>query len=130
MILNIYNQNIPDGGFPEWQPWEEGLIKIYPDLNDRIENKSNDEGNSKYITGNFVILRSSSKDNFRTWQEVRRFRLNNEKPYTKIIYDYTVEQGITYRYAIQQFNRQKFYSKKVYAYKRNPYDGRVLLENG
>ena len=127
---NIYNQNIPDGGFPEWQPWEEGLIKIYPDLNDRIENKSNDAGNSKSITGNFVILRSSSKDNFRTWQEVRRFRLNNEKPYTKIIYDYTVEQGITYRYAIQQFNRQKFYSKKVYAYKRNPYDGRVLLENG
>ena len=65
---NIYNQNIPDGGFPEWQPWEEGLIKIYPDLNDHIENKSNDEGNSKSITGNFVILRSSSKDNFsRDW---------------------------------------------------------------
>lgn len=127
---NLYNQNIPDGGFPEWEPWEEGLIKIYPDLNDRIENNMSEEGKNKAITGNFVILRSSSKDNFRTWQEVRRFRLNNEKPYTKIIYDYTVEQGITYRYAIQQFNRQKFYSKKVYAYKRNPYDGRVLLENG
>ena len=127
---DTYNRGIPTGGFPDWQPWEEGLIKIYPDLNDRIANNIDVTGANKAISGNFIILRSSSKDNFRTWQEVRRFRLANEKPYTKIIYDYTVEQGITYRYAIQQFNRQKFYSKKVYSYKRNPYDGRILLEDG
>ncbi len=126
---SVYDGGIPTGGFPEWKPWEEGLIKIYPDLNDRIEGNMTSSGENKAITGNFTILRSSSKDNFKTWQEVRRFRLNNEKPYTKIIYDYTVEQGITYRYAIQQFNRQKFYSKKVYSYKRNPYNGEVLKEN-
>jgi len=34
---SVYDGGIPTGGFPEWKPWEEGLIKIYPDLNDRIE---------------------------------------------------------------------------------------------
>ena len=109
-----------------WAPWEEGLIKIYPDLNDNITQG----GIYKTITGNFVILRASSKDNFKTWQEIRRFRLKNEIPYTKVIYDYTVEQGITYRYAIQQYNRQQFYSKKIYAYKRDPNTGEILENNG
>lgn len=112
-----------------WHPWEEGIIKIYPDLNGHVNHNINDKGANKTITGNFVILRSSSKDNYQTWQEVRRFRLQNQAPYTKVIYDYTVEQGISYRYAIQQFNRQQFYSKKIYAYKRNPINGEILYEN-
>ena len=173
---SVYNHGVPTGGFSDWQPWEEGLIKIYPDLNAHIfqpsieiYEKTKDERITyrkdyyikeseevyskvetpvaeeldqyyekkkvkqpyidKSITGNFIILRSSSKDNFGTWQEVKRFRLKDEKPYNTIIYDYTVEQGITYRYAIQQYNRQKFYSKKVYAYKRNPNDGSILYKN-
>ena len=69
---------IPYGGFPAWHPWEEGLIRIYPDLNDYVGTHITSEGKNKSITGNFVILRSSSKDNFHMWQEVKRFRLNDE----------------------------------------------------
>lgn len=123
-----YNRGIPTGGFPEWTPWEEGLIKIYPDLEEAI--KDPDNYKDKAITGNFVILRSCSKDNFHTWQEVRRFRLVGEAPRSRVFYDYTVEQGLTYRYAIQQYNRQHFYSKRVYSYKRNPVNGEVLFDNG
>lgn len=90
-----------------WRPYEEGVMEIYMELAN--------ESLSKRITGNFVLLRSSSKNNFTTWQEVKRFRLNNEIPSKKKIYDYTIEQGIKYKYAIQQYNRQGFYSKKVYA---------------
>ena len=126
MVSNGQEENFPNDRI---KPWEEGLIKIYPDLNGYIHDNITPSGENKAITGNFVILRSSSKDNFGSWQEVRRFRLNNEKPYTKVIYDYTVEQGITYRYAIQQYNRQQFYSKKVYAYKRNIFNGEVITKN-
>ena len=107
---------------------EEGLIKIYPELEEAISDQAN-YGN-KTITGNFVILRSSSKDNYHTWQEVRRFRLSGEIPHNRIFYDYTVEQGIKYRYAIQQYNRQHFYSKKIYSYKRNPLNGEILYNQG
>ena len=74
-----------------WSPWEEGIIKIYPDLNGNIHNNMNSAGDNKAITGNFVILRSSSKDNFNTWIEIKRFRLKSEIPYKKVFYDYTVE---------------------------------------
>ena len=123
-----YNRGIPTGGFPEWTPWEEGLVKIYPDLEEAIKDPEN--YSDKAITGNFVILRSCSKDNFHTWQEVRRFRLVGETPRSRVFYDYTVEQGLTYRYAIQQYNRQHFYSKRVYSYKRNPVNGEILFDNG
>ena len=64
---------------------------IYVDFNGNVIHGTNIDGSTKKITGNFVILRSSSKDNFHTWQEVRRFRLSNEIPYQRIFYDYTVE---------------------------------------
>ena len=128
---NNWAPNIPRGGWPEWEPWEEGLIEIYPDLNGNINNNIDEHGQDKAITGNFVILRSSSKDDFTSWQEIRRFRLSHEVPSSKVIYDQTVEQGITYRYALQQYNRQGFYSRKVYSYKRDARTGEVLLdENG
>ncbi len=94
-----------------WRPWEEGVMEISLDFDY--------DAPGKKLTGNFVLLRSSSKDNFVTWQEVRRFRLNNTEPSSKIIYDYTIEQGINYKYAIQQYNFQKFYSNKLYQVKNS-----------
>ena len=107
-----------------WFPWEEGIIKLYIDFN-KIEDRSN----GKTLTGNFIILRSSSKDNFGSWQEIRRFRLSGDIPSRKPIYDYTVEQGINYKYAVQQFNKQGFYSKKVYSYIFNS-DGTIKKIDG
>jgi hypothetical protein len=60
-----------------------------------------EEGNGRAsITGHYVISRSSSKNNFRTWEEILRFRIVNQIPKNKIFYDYTVEQGITYHYSV------------------------------
>jgi len=76
----------------DWHPKEEGLVKLYLDL---------DESNlRRAITGHYMISRSSSKDNFKTWEEIMRFRLVNKVPKNEIFYDYTVEQGITYHYAV------------------------------
>lgn len=110
--LLVYNGTEDDFKNNEltWYPWEEGLIKIQ-----LVYANAADRANGKPLRGNFVILRSSSKDNFTTWQEVKRFRINGIDPSKKIIYDYTVEQGITYKYAVQQYNRAGFYSNKVYA---------------
>ena len=111
-----YNNNL------SWAPWEEGVIKIYPQFAGNTEDYLDDRGAGKTVTGNYVILRSSSKDNFQNWQEIRRFRLNGIQPSQKIIYDYTVEHGVAYRYALQQYNRAGFYSKKVYGYLLNEYN--------
>ena len=63
-----------------WHPWEEGVIKLYLEFNDPVARR-----NGRLLTGNFVILRSSSRDNFQSWQEVRRFRLNGVRPSQKIM---------------------------------------------
>ena len=109
IILKVFNGLESNYNTSEcsWLPCEEGVMEIYIALAS--------QNLSKTITGSFVLLRSSSKDNFTTWQEVKRFRLNNEIPSKRKIYDYTIEQGIKYKYAVQQYNRQGFYSNKVYA---------------
>ena len=110
--LNVFN-GLETNYFTKlnWRPWEEGVMEISLDFDY--------DAPGKKLTGNFVLLRSSSKDNFVTWQEVRRFRLNNTEPSSKIIYDYTIEQGINYKYAIQQYNFQRFYSNKLYKTKNS-----------
>lgn len=81
----------------------------------------------KPTTGSFILFRSSSLDNYTTWQEVQRFRLLNEPPSSRKLYDYTVEQGITYHYGIRQYNRQGFYSKQVIANMRTP-EGNDIID--
>ena len=110
--LNVFN-GLETDYFTKlnWRPWEEGVMEISLDFDY--------DAPGKKLTGNFVLLRSSSKDNFVTWQEVRRFRLNNTEPSSEIIYDYTIEQGINYKYAIQQYNFQRFYSNKLYQTKNS-----------
>lgn len=81
----------------------------------------------KPTAGSFILFRSSSLDNYTTWQEVQRFRLLNEPPSSRKLYDYTVEQGVTYHYGIRQYNRQGFYSKQVIANMRTP-EGNDIID--
>ena len=56
----------------------------------------------KRSLGNFTIRRSSSKNNFRRWEDVNTFYFNgaiNDQKY--IWYDYTIESGLWYKYCIQ-----------------------------
>ena len=64
--------------------------------------------------GNFVITRSSSKDNYKEWLEIIRFTLNsNDLPSDWEYPDYTIEQGVKYDYALQQMNVHGIKSNKI-----------------
>jgi hypothetical protein len=58
-------------------------------------------------SGAFVLMRSSSKNNYDSWEQLTEFELSLYDPWTnKEIYkDYVVEQGIHYIYAIQSYNQ-------------------------
>lgn len=67
------------------------------------------------ISGSFIVLRSSELNNFETWDELTRFYLVAWQPNeTKLICkDYTCQQGVKYKYAIQAYNSKGLYSDKV-----------------
>jgi hypothetical protein len=45
----------------------------------------------KAITGNFILVRSSSEDGFASWDEVHRFTLINNYPLMSLWKDFTVQ---------------------------------------
>lgn len=69
-------------------------------------------GKDKYefVSGFFKILKKNSKDNI--WEEVNNFSLVKEQPIKWSQSDYIVEQGMTYTYALQQYNSNGIYSTK------------------
>lgn len=64
------------------------------------------------VNGNFVISRASSKDNYFEWIEITGFTLKTEPPSNIHYPDYSVEQGVYYKYAWQQVNINKLRSIK------------------
>ena len=67
-------------------------------------------------SGSFCITRSSSKNNFTDWDIITKIRFYSEIPSSYTWRDYTVENGVVYKYALQQYNKNKnFYSGKKYA---------------
>lgn len=74
----------------------------YVDL--KLIGEKNELGIEYSATGKYRILRASNKDNFKTWNEILKFTLYGQKPSTWLWKDFTVEQGVIYRYALQQYN--------------------------
>lgn len=70
------------------------------------------EDEDKYISGKFVISRASSKNNY-AWEELKRFEIPSIKVKDWHFEDYTVEQGVSYKYGIQQFNDNQIYTSRV-----------------
>ena len=62
------------------------------------------------VRGSFILSRASDEDNFETWNEIYKFNLANEQPNKMLWRDFTVWQGRTYKYAIQAYNTNNFYS--------------------
>ena len=81
--------------------FEEGYIKL-----------SLYDTEDKVISGSFLISRASSKNNY-NWEEIRRFDLISVVPSTWSYKDCTVEQGITYKYSLQQYNSKGIYSDRI-----------------
>ena len=65
------------------------------------------------ITGAFLITRASEDDDFTTWNEISRFKLQAQNPSRWLWRDYTVEHCKRYKYAIQQYNDAGLYSNKI-----------------
>lgn len=69
----------------------------------------------KLLSGNFVLVRASNKDNFENWVEVYRFNMVNNYPEAHLWDDYTIQQGYQYKYAIQAYNDAGLYSNRLEA---------------
>jgi hypothetical protein len=54
---------------------------------------------TKLATGGFKLGRSSSKDNFKSYEEILDFELLNELPDKFLYKDYFIEHGVEYQYA-------------------------------
>ena len=69
---------------------------------------------SKRINGQFLLLRASDEDSFSSWHEITKFFLSahNAATAVDICKDYTVAQGVTYKYAIQAYNDQGVYANR------------------
>lgn len=73
------------------------------------------DGKEAVASGAFILSRASSDTNFSIWTVVHDFRLKGQLPSSFLFKDFTIEQGVTYRYAIQQYNDARIYSNRIYA---------------
>lgn len=78
--------------------YENGYVDV------KLNGKKNPDGVEYTATGAFKILRSSGEENFGAWHEVLRFALYGQKPSYWSWRDLTVKQGVSYKYAIQQYS--------------------------
>lgn len=92
--------------------YDEGCISLF--LEPTIKSNQDDI----ILTGNFVLTRASSLENFKNWEEIYRFNYNNlnltNKKSVLVWEDYTIQQGVEYVYALQMFNKNYLYSTKIY----------------
>jgi|GEM_PF-2152846 len=64
------------------------------------------------ISGTFLISRAASNTGY-VWEEFRRFDLQSMIPDKWSAVDCTIEQGVTYKYSLQQYNANKIYSDRI-----------------
>ena len=68
----------------------------------------------KYISGQFILFRASSEDNYSTWHQITSFLLSSHSVFDPLFIckDYCVSQGVTYSYALQAHNKKGTYSNR------------------
>lgn len=71
------------------------------------------KGRESAITGKFLLTRASSLDNYSSWLEISDFQLIGELPSKFLFRDFTIEQGVTYIYSLQQYNDFDIYSNRL-----------------
>jgi len=65
-------------------------------------------------SGNICIRRSSQADNFQTWQDIKIFTVKQQDLNSlNLIYDYTIESGVWYKYGIQSIDKDGTRSELV-----------------
>ena len=64
-------------------------------------------------SGLYLLQRGHLQDDYMVWEDIARFKLNNIRPSTHYERDFTIEQGITYKYRLQEYNYHGIYSKPI-----------------
>lgn len=82
--------------------FEDGYILVYLEADEAVT-----------ATGSFSICRSSSLDNFETWDELCQIELIQECALKDLFKDFAIEQGVQYCYSLQQFNTYGLYSNRM-----------------
>lgn len=85
--------------------FEDGHVDLY------LKGHKNAGGTETVTSGNFVILRmADNKPGI--WNEVNTFSIQSQMPSRLLWRDFTIEQGVTYTYAVKQYN-EKIYSNRI-----------------
>ena len=69
----------------------------------RIGLKLYSENDSEIV--DIMIRRADSRDNFATWTDIKNLSISADANTFPIVYDYTIESGIWYKYGIQKYVR-------------------------
>lgn len=75
----------------------------------------NEDGIEETVSGSFLLTRANSDNNYTNWEEISRFKLAGQFPSRWLWRDYTVEQGKSYQYSLQQYNDKDLYSNRLYS---------------
>lgn len=67
---------------------------------------------TKLVRGSFLLTRASELDNYENWEELYRFELIGERPEKHLWQDFTVQQGVRYKYSVQAYNDNGLYSSR------------------
>lgn len=92
--------------------YENGYVSL-----NLVGNINPNTGAETPVTGSFLISRASAATNFLQWDEISRFKLGAQTPSRFLQNDFTLEQGQTYQYSIQQYNDNGLYSNRIYSNK-------------
>ena len=88
-----YNEVFPEGYcvMDEEDTGRIGLKMVSPDVNP--------------YSGNICIRRASAENNYATWEDIKIFTLREQDINSyPIVYDYTVQSGVWYKYGIQSIS--------------------------
>ena len=72
-----------------------------------------DLGLEKLISGSFALMRASNLSNYMEWEQLADFSLTAQRPSKFKWKDFTIQQGLTYQYSLQQYNKKKLYSERI-----------------
>lgn len=92
--------------------YDNGCINVWLESY-KVWNKTTKTYDQPRLAGMFALSRASSEQNFTIWTKIHYFQLSGQLPEGYVFQDFTVKQGETYRYAIQQYNTAGIYSRRI-----------------
>lgn len=95
--------------------YDNGCVNLNLQAKSMGRDKKTGEKLKAKLSGSFILTRSSLAENFSIWTRLYAFTLTGRLPEGALFTDYTIEQGQTYRYAIQQYNEHGIFSSRIYA---------------